>query len=132
MKNMQVFADKTAITLSFACAIHCLALPFIIVMLPSLATFNLEDEVFHLWMVVAVIPISLYALAMGCKKHKKVAVMMLGIVGLVILIATTWLGHDVLGETGEKVFSVLGAVIIALGHMRNFQLCRKSDCQCQP
>jgi hypothetical protein len=131
MKNIQAFADKTAISLSFICTVHCLALPLIIVMLPSLAIFNLDDEIFQLWMVVAVIPISLYALTMGCKKHKKVGVMGIGAVGLAILIATTWLGHDVLGETGEKFFSVLGAAIIALGHLINHQLCRNSDCNCQ-
>ena len=129
--NTQAFADKTAIGLSFICTIHCLALPFIVVMLPSLAVFNLEDEIYQLWMVVAVIPTSLYALTMGCKKHKKVSVLVLGTVGLAILIATTWLGHDVLGESGEKVFSVLGAVTIALGHLINYQLCRYSHCQDQ-
>ena len=129
--NTQAFADKTAIGLSFICTIHCLALPFIVVMLPSLAVFNLEDEIYQLWMVVAVIPTSVYALTMGCKKHKKTSVIVLGAVGLAIIITATWLGHDVLGETGEKVFSVLGAVIIALEHWINYQLCRHSYCQNQ-
>lgn len=129
--NTQAFADKTAIGLSFICTIHCLALPFIVVMLPSLAVFNLEDETYQLWMVAAVIPTSVYALTMGCKKHKKLGIMVLGAVGLAIIISATWLGHDVLGETGEKVFSVLGAVIIALGHWINYQLCRYSHCQNQ-
>jgi hypothetical protein len=129
--NTQAFADKTAIGLSFICTIHCLALPFIVVMLPSLAVFNLEDEIYQLWMVIAVIPTSLYALTMGCKKHKKASVIVLGAVGLAIIITATWLGHDVLGETGEKVFSVLGSVIIALGHLINYQLCRHSHCQSQ-
>jgi len=126
--NTQAFADKTAISLSFICTIHCLAMPFIVAMLPSLAAFNLEDEIFQLWMVIAVIPTSLYALTMGCKKHKKVSVISLGALGLGILITTTWLGHDTLGETYEKVFSVLGATIIALGHLINYQLCRYSHC----
>lgn len=127
--NTQAFADKTAIGLSFICTIHCLALPFIVVMLPSLAVFNLEDEIYQLWMVIAVIPTSIYALTLGCKKHNKIGVMVLGAIGLTILIATTWLGHDVLGETGEKAFSVLGAAIIAMGHLINYQLCRSSHCQ---
>ena len=130
MKNIQAFADKTAIGLSFICTIHCLALPLLVVMLPSIAALNLEDEAFHLWMLIAVVPTSLFALTMGCKKHKKYPVMLLGIIGLAILIAAALLGHDVLGENGEKIFSVLGASFIALGHLLNHRLCRHMNCAC--
>lgn len=130
MKNIQAIADKTAISLSFICAIHCLALPLILVMLPASTAFNLDDEAFHLWMLVAVVPISLYALTLGCKKHKKAGVMVLGTVGLVILISPAWLGHDIVGETGEKILSVIGALIMALGHLINHQLCSQSHCEC--
>ena len=130
MKNIQALADKAAITLSFICTIHCLALPLAVVLLPALAVLNLEDEASHLWMLAAVVPTSLYALTMGCKKHKDYSVMPFGIIGLVILVAVPFLGHDLLGESGESISTTIGGLIIAGGHLINHRLCRRSDCQC--
>ena len=132
MKNIQANADKAAISLSVLCIIHCLALPLIVVLLPVLTALNLQDEAVHWWILGAVVPTSLYALTMGCKKHKDYSVMVLGFVGLAILIATPFLGHDLLGESGESIFTTIGALIIAGGHLINQRLCRRSDCQCNP
>lgn len=130
MKNIQALADKAAITLSFICTIHCLALPLAVVLLPALAVLNLEDEASHLWMLAAVVPTSLFALTMGCKKHKKLAVMVFGLVGLAVLITAVLLSHDILNEAGEQILLATGAIIIALGHLGNHQLCKRSSCEC--
>jgi len=130
MKNIQALADKAAITLSFICTIHCLALPLAVVLLPALAVLNLEDEASHLWMLAAVVPTSLFALTMGCKKHKKLTVMVFGLAGLAVLIAAVLLGHDILTEAGEQILLAIGAIIIALGHLKNHQLCKRSSCEC--
>ena len=58
-----------AIGLSIACAIHCLSLPVLLLMLPSIATLELDNEAFDFRVVVAVIPCSFYALFLGCKEH---------------------------------------------------------------
>ncbi|MGB2044589.1 MAG: MerC domain-containing protein [Porticoccaceae bacterium] len=130
MKNIQTLSDKTAISLSIICALHCLALPSLLVLLPSLTALNLADEVVHLWMLAAVIPISIYALTMGCRKHKRLGIVALGLAGITTLIAAALLGHDVLGETGEKIIVTTGAFIIAISHWQNHQLCRRLDCEC--
>ena len=131
MNSIQTIADKTAIGLSLACTLHCVALPLLVVSLPAATALNLTDEAFHLWMLIAVIPISLFSLTMGCKKHKNYSVMLLGLAGLGVLISTVWLGHDILGETGEKAFTVLGACLVAAGHILNHRLCQQSICQCR-
>ncbi len=59
MRTIQNFTDKMAISLSLLCAIHCLALPLLIVLLPSITALQLYGEDFHLWMLLAVIPTSL-------------------------------------------------------------------------
>lgn len=131
MKNIQSISDNTAISLSLLCIIHCLALPLIIVMLPALTIFNLQDEAVHFWMLAAVIPTSLFALTVGCRKHTNYNVMGLGIVGLTIILASAFVGHDLLGQTGETVLTTVGAIIIAVGHLINQRLCRQSNCQCK-
>ncbi len=127
MTNLQTISDKTAIGLSLLCTLHCLALPLAIVLLPSIAALPLADEVFHLWMVFAVIPISIYALTLGCKKHKHYRLLGLGAVGLGLLIVAAFVGHDLLGEFGEKTLTVIGASIIALGHFWNYRLCQEHE-----
>ena len=56
MKTLQAKTDKLAIGFSLACAIHCLTVPTLLVLLPSLTVLQLDSEAFHFWMVAAVIP----------------------------------------------------------------------------
>lgn len=131
MNKLQFFADKTAISLSLLCAVHCLAMPLLVLSIPSLTSLGLDDEAFHLWMLVAVIPISTLALFMGCKKHRRKSVVLIGGPGLAVLCAAAFLGHDLLGEFMEKALTVLGATLIALGHVWNYRLCRSQrPCAC--
>ena len=82
-------------------------------------------------MLIAVLPVSAYALTMGCKKHQRYRLLFVGGVGLSILVFAAYAGHDVLGETGEKAFTVLGTTILALGHLWNYRLCQQQDrCDC--
>ncbi|KUJ84770.1 MerC domain-containing protein [Microbulbifer flavimaris] len=130
MKRTQAVTDKLAIGLSAMCTLHCLALPLILALVPSLAALQLDNEAFHVWMVVAVIPTSIYALTMGCKQHKRYRVLLLGVAGLTLLAAAVVLGEQT-GELGEKILTVSGASLVALGHLWNFRLCRKpSNCAC--
>ena len=131
MQSARSWTDKTAIGLSLACALHCLAFPWVMVMLPSLAALSLDGEAFHLWMVCAVIPTSIFALTMGCKQHKRYLVGGLSAAGLVLMVIAVAAGAKTLGEPAEKGLTVLGAAIIALGHFWNFRLCQKQGrCEC--
>lgn len=129
MINIQTIADKAAITLSIACTIQCLALPLLSVFLPTAVALYLGDEQFHLWLLVAVVPTSLFALTIGCKKHRDLRVILLGAIGLVILVLSALLGHGVLGEIGEKAATTVGACLIAAGHILNHRLCQQQRCE---
>ena len=120
--------DKVAIGLSLFCAVHCLMLPVALVMLPALTSTTFGDEQFHQWMLVAVLPTSLLALTLGCRQHRRMDIMVIGLTGLAIMISAALFGHDLLGETGEKITTLLGASLIALSHVRNQSLCRRHDC----
>lgn len=133
MKNvsLNLLPDKLAISLSLLCTLHCLALPVLVVLSPSIAALGLDNEIFHYWMLVAVLPISLFALTMGCKKHQRFQILLMGCIGLSILVLAALLGHDLFGETGEKVLTVIGSAIIAYGHVRNYRACQiNRSCHC--
>lgn len=131
MKAATGLMDKLAIGLSLVCTVHCLILPVLLVVLPTLGGTALGDERFHQWLLFAVLPISVFALSVGCHRHRNGGVLTLGLLGLATLTFTAVLGHDVLEEIGEKVASVLGASLIALGHWRNHRLCQRLDCHCE-
>lgn len=127
MKTFQTYSDKAAIGISLLCTFHCLAFPLLIVFLPSLAALQLNDEAFHMWMVFAVVPTSVYALTIGCKQHKNYRLPVLGLLGVSCLVLAIALEETLLTETGEKILTVIGASIIAYSHYRNYQLCRNQE-----
>lgn len=133
MKTAQAITDKFAMGLSLMCAIHCLTIPLLLAMLPSMAALQLDNEAFHLWMIVAVLPTSLYALTLGCKQHKRYRLLILGSIGLALLVLALVLGEARIGEVGEKVLTALGAGFVAVGHWFNYRLCRiekQGSCDC--
>ena len=131
MSKLQIIADKTAISLSLVCAVHCLALPIFLLLVPTLASLPLGDEDFHRWLLFAVIPISTAALFMGCRRHKRKSLAVLGTLGLIVLTVSALLGHDLLGELLEKSLTLAGATLIALGHLWNYRLCQSLEaCVC--
>ena len=128
MKSLQVEADKFSITLSAMCAVHCLLVPLLVSLVPSMAALNLDNEGFHFWMVVAVIPSSIYALTLGCKRHKRYQFLILGFIGLTLLVSALMLEDMGLDIVGEKSLTLLGAAFLAVGHWFNFRLCIKNKC----
>ena len=131
MKTISAYTpwlDKLAVSTSALCAIHCLSLPLLLGFLPALGTTIFGQESFHTMLLWLVIPLSLVALSMGCRKHKDLRVLLMGVAGLAVLIAAALMGHDLLGETGERVMTLIGASAIAVGHLRNYSLCRGVQC----
>ncbi|MDO6446621.1 MerC domain-containing protein [Colwellia sp. 1_MG-2023] len=131
MKVLNNYLDKSAVTLSLLCVVHCLALPLITVLVPSIIANALNQELFHLMMVVCVLPVSIYALTMGCRNHNKFSIGVYGALGLITLVSAFVFGESHLGEMGEKGLTTLGAIIIAFAHIKNYQLCNKTNnCAC--
>ncbi|MBT3888839.1 MAG: MerC domain-containing protein, partial [Nitrosomonadaceae bacterium] len=62
MKREQMVTDKFAIGLSLICAIHCLALPLLLIILPSMIALQLDNEIFHTLIIITVLPVSIFAL----------------------------------------------------------------------
>ena len=110
------------------CTIHCLFLPVILVVFPALGATLFGEELFHVLLLWLVIPLSVIALSLGCRRHKDRLVAAIGLVGLTFLVVAASLGHDFLGETNERILTIIGAAVIAMGHLRNYSLCRREEC----
>jgi hypothetical protein len=129
MTTLSTNFDKAAIGISTLCLVHCLLLPIALALLPSMALLaTLSDEAFHLLLVALVMPTSIVALTLGCRRYRSWQVLALGTTGLAILILTALYAHDLLGEELEKLSTVLGALLVAASHIQNFRLCTQKEC----
>lgn len=128
MKITQEYTDKTAISISLICLAHCLLVPSFLVLLSGFISFSYDNELVHIGLLILAIPLSLYALKTGLDNHKAYSYFFLGVFGLLSLIFAVTLGVQIWGETGEKVFTTIGAIAVAFAHFKNYRLCRQKDC----
>lgn len=129
MEKYSSFSDRIAIGLSVACTIHCLGLPVLLVLAPSLSALSiLDDCAFHQWMLLGVLPTSLYALTWGCQKHRNFQILAAGFAGIAILVITAFWGHDLFGCKGERYMTLLGACVISSAHFLNYRRCQITAC----
>ena len=122
----QSFFDQFAIAASTVCLIHCLALPILLILIPSITALSTQyfGESFHILMVICVLPISLIALIKGCKQHRHYQVLYFGILGLIILCLAPVLGHGLHNEMLEKTLTTIGALQMVFIHLWNLRLNR--------
>ncbi|MEX0940974.1 MAG: MerC domain-containing protein [Pseudomonadales bacterium] len=120
--------DGFAVILSGTCMLHCLALPLMVTLFPIVQGSLLDEKFFHLIMLFLILPTSMLALTIGCRKHKDAVTIALGGTGLLILTLTALFGHVWFGFTGERIITSIGGVILASAHIRNFLKCRQVDC----
>jgi len=118
------FLDRAALLLSGLCLLHCLLLPVVVAMLPFLGQFG--DDHLHLEMLVVVVPVSVLALVFGYRRHRHGSVVMAGLIGLLLLAFGGTVAHDVYGIVADRIFTVVGSVVLGFTHYRNFRLSRCS------
>ena len=129
--------------MALVCAVHCLLTPLLIVLLPIIASTFWVDSEFHLWMLLMVVPLTTFSFFMGCKKHHDIILVVLAVLGIAFLFFGVWFGCSTctgghhfpsLNDLSnfphgfESVFTTLGGTLLVIAHVRNYRLCRKSEC----
>lgn len=121
--------DRFAIALSSLCALHCIALPIAASIIPLLmSTINHGNAVhefwFHQFILIFIIPISIFALVTGFRCHRNNLPILLGGLGLSILVivalfAEQLISKQLISHTSETILMVIGGIIHAAGHVTN-------------
>lgn len=125
----QKWLDSAAIGASGLCVIHCLVLPVLIVLLPSLTAFLAVPEPFHVWAVAFAVPTSIAALLAGYRRHRRARPTRFVVPGLLLLSAGAFAA---LSEDWETVLTVIGAVLLAIGHALNWRAMHPSQLRPAP
>ena len=121
--------DGTAVVLSGTCIVHCLLLPMVVTLFPIVQGSLMEEQYFHLIMLVLILPVSLVALTVGCRRHRDPLTICLGATGLVALTVTALAGHELFSYFGERIATSISGLILVTAHIQNYRSCRKVDCQ---
>ena len=126
----QYVSYKFAMGLSLACVLHCFFVPSFLILTSGMLSVSLNNEFVHKLLVLVAVPISSFALIKGYKYHKTFSFISFGILGLVALILAVVLGESNLGELGEKGLTLLGSILVAYSHFKNYKMCIELDCSC--
>ena len=91
--NKQI-SDKLSICISMCCILHCIALPFVIIMIPGFASLWISSENVHVILVILAIPVSLFAMLKSLTKHHNYKCIILACIGLLMLVVAIFM-HDI-------------------------------------
>jgi len=117
MSKSTNWLDGAAVGLSALCLIHCLALPLLVAGLPFLAQFS--EGHLHAQMLFVVLPLSIVALGLGFRHHRNTRIVTAGVVGMSILTLGATVAHTRLGLTADRLFTIVGALVLAAAHFYN-------------
>jgi len=129
--NFQIFRandwlDKAGAVLSWLCAVHCLAMPFLISFLPLLGISFLAGEGTEYIFIGLSAAIGLITLLPAYfKQHRRIRTLLLFVSGICFIILADLLFEETIVE--KIIFVVSGAVCLTTAHYINRRLCR--DCR---
>ncbi len=131
MTNDDLNSDKVGILLSALCCIHCMAIPFAMLLAPGLSSV-IDHHAVHLVGFTIIVPLGLYAFISKLKVHANKKPLYIGLFGMLLLVASM-LSHDLLGhgtaEVLEISFSIIGGMALVSAHILNIRLCKCSSCE---
>jgi len=104
--------DWMGASLSLLCLAHCILVPLLPLFL-ALAPW-MGNETVHSVLLFVIAPVAFLAFPLGLHRHGKPAVIWCGALGLVLLISAT-----LMGETLEKIVTVLGSLVLCVAHFGN-------------
>jgi len=122
-KTQSTFLDKCGIWISSLCAVHCLALPVMIALLPAVSSAFFAQHWFEHSILFISMVIGAVALSIGIfRHHGQPAPLFLLVSGGVIYWLKDSLGHDI-----EPFMVLVGASLIIVGHVWNMRLIKRCE-----
>jgi hypothetical protein len=110
--------DFVGFWVSFVCGIHCVIMPFALGLTPFTNFGLMLNEYFELIVIISSVMIASYAVFSGYNKHKSFQPIVLMVLGFLIIFSTKLIIEDQF----EMIMMPIGALFIALAHLRNHKL----------
>lgn len=111
--------DKSAMTLSGLCLVHCLAGMLVITLFATGSDWFGHDV--HLVGLAMALPLAAIALWRGVRVHGRIGVAILGATGIMLMAISLLITH---GGAGEVLLSIIGVSLLAVAHLWNLRAAR--------
>ena len=111
--------DKSAMTLSGLCLLHCLAGSLLLTVFAASGEW-LGHNV-HIVGLALALPLAGVALWRGVSAHGRLGVGVVGAMGIALMAASLFIAH---GGRGEGLVSVVGVSLLGLAHLWNMRAAR--------
>ena len=111
--------------LSSLCIVHCLALPFLILLFPLFES-TLNHSLFHALGLVVLLLIALFALGKGFQQHRNKKVLLLAGIGISLQLVSLFLHNLNISHTYEFILNTLGSLHLLIAYGLNLKLLRHS------
>lgn len=116
--------DNLGIAASTLCLVHCMAMPFLITILPFMGLQFLEGELAHRIIALFVFAFAIFAIGPGYLQHRKKIVLYSTIFGLTLVAGALLVAGPMFGEQYELPFITTGNLILVVTHLKNRKLCQ--------
>lgn len=119
--------DVFGILTATVCLIHCLALPLLLSLLPSLAFIEAGHDATHYLLISWVLLFCLFSIIPGYRKHGQKTVLLLMFVGLIFVLTATFHQFFGLNAVCEIPLITMGNFLVMAAHMFNRRLHRHAE-----
>lgn len=116
----QAFVDTIGACLSFPCAVHCLAMPLLVTVLPLLGLGFLVSESAEWVLIIGAIGIAAASLTWGVRHHRSWRAFLIWVVALAFIVTS----HTFAEGSFEVVLHGGGGILLAAAHLANRYLCK--------
>lgn len=110
--------DQLGFWVSLVCGIHCVAMPFVLGLMPFTGNGELIHEFAEIGVLLVTIIVGTYAMTTGYKKHRNIYPILFMLIGLGII----FVGMELHTQHAEMILMPLGALGLAVAHLRNHKL----------
>jgi hypothetical protein len=122
--NNRGILDYAGAFVAGLCAVHCLAMPFLLTVLPLLGLSFLADETTEWMIIFASIILALFSLIPAFRHHRKYRVLLLFAAGIGLIIVSHQFFED---DFFLKVATTsVGAILLISAHLSNRRCCQNN------
>ncbi len=119
--------DSFGMCASTICVAHCVLTPILLMAVPLAGITFLENEMLDRSLAVLAIFISFMAIRPGYRLHGNRKILLLAAFGVSCLLIAAFVAEHFWGETGDKVFTMIGGTALVITHCLNRSFCKSCN-----
>ncbi|MDC0980145.1 MerC domain-containing protein [Bdellovibrionales bacterium] len=119
------FWDTSGIVLSGLCVLHCIAVPIVLFLFPTVAAqFLPSEDGTHAILLGFILGVAGVAFVSGFRVHGKYQPIIWMAIGMSLIFYATYFAHDDLGHVWEPILAIVGSLALIQAHRLNHVHCQ--------